>query len=70
MNEADIISEICLKIVAPLQDKLNIIAGRLASKDDLQILITSIEHKFQNEISSCLDNFKNELEIRDNKIES
>ena len=68
MIETEIITDICLKVIEPLQNNLNGLVERLTLKEDLQTFIESIEAKLQYQISSCLDQFKKELHTRDTEI--
>ena len=67
---ADNISSLCKQLIAPLKDKIEGLVNSLASKDDLQKFIHDIESKFELDIKYSLEHFTNELELRDNKINS
>ena len=62
MADVELISDVCLKIIEPLQNTLKELVN--ASKEDLRAFLAKIETNFE----SIADGFKLELESRDTKI--
>ena len=68
MNDITAISDICQKAIEPLSNKLNVFVESLATKDDLQNILITIQDNVTKQISDCLLDFQREIELRDAKI--